>query len=150
MVISPPGTGDYHMDANVSKSQIRDELRRRWAQRAVDSALMGHWDEAVQTNLRILELYPDDIQTRNRLGKAYLELGRLEEAAATYEHTLQEQPTNTIARKKLVELYALLERTPDGDIAETSANGDPEESVGEVEDDPEDAIVESIEDLSTQ
>jgi tetratricopeptide (TPR) repeat protein len=134
------------MDANVSKSQIRDELRSRWAQRAVDSALMGHWDEAVQTNLRILELYPDDIHTRNRLGRAYLELGRLEEAAATYEHTLQEQPTNTIARKKLVELYALLERTPNGDFAETSEGEDSEESVGEIDDALEDAIAESIED----
>jgi tetratricopeptide (TPR) repeat protein len=107
---------------------------------------MGHWDEAVQTNLRILELYPDDIQTRNRLGRAYLELGRLEEAAATYEQTLQEQPTNTIARKKLVELYALLERTPDGQLAETPDGGNTEESVGEVEDDLEEALAETIED----
>lgn len=134
------------MDANVSKSQIRDELRSRWAQRAVDSALMGHWDEALQTNLRILELYPEDIPTLNRLGKAYLELGRLEEAAETYEHSLQQQPSNTIARKRLTELYTLLERTPDGHLTETAASGDPEESVGEVEDDPEDAVAESLED----
>ena len=73
---------------------------------------MGRWDEAVQINLHILELFPDDIQARNRLGKAYSELGRYDEAVATYEQNLQRQPSNNIARKRLADLYAFLKREP--------------------------------------
>jgi tetratricopeptide (TPR) repeat protein len=99
-------------DLNVSKYQIKEELRKQWAAKAVEMALMSRWDDAVQANLQILEVFPDDIQARNRLGKAYYELGRPEDALAAYEQSLQKQPTNNIARKKLAELYAQLKRQP--------------------------------------
>ncbi|MBC7232939.1 MAG: tetratricopeptide repeat protein [Chloroflexi bacterium] len=100
------------MDLNVSKYQIKEELRKQWTARAVQAALMGKWDEAVQANLQVLQMFPDDIQARNRLGKAYVELGRYEEAVAAYEEALQRQPSNNIARKRLAELYAQLNRKP--------------------------------------
>lgn len=100
------------MDLNVSKYQIKEELRKQWTARAVQAALMGQWDEAVQANLRVLEMFPEDIQARNRLGKAYFELGRYEEAVAVYEEVLRRQPSNNIARKRLAELYAQLNRKP--------------------------------------
>jgi len=100
------------MDSTISKSRIKEELRKRWTAQAVELALMGRWDEAVQANLRILEMFPDDTRAHNRLGKAYSELGRYEEAATAYEQSLQRQPSNTIARKKLAELYTLLNREP--------------------------------------
>ena len=99
-------------DTNVSKYQIKEELRKQWAAKAVEMALMGRWDDAVQANLSILEVFPDDTPARNRLGKAYYELGRPEDALAAYEQSLQKQPTNNIARKKLAELYAQLKRAP--------------------------------------
>jgi tetratricopeptide (TPR) repeat protein len=114
------------MDLNVSRSQIRDELRKRWTTQAVELALMGHWDEAVQGNLQILELFPDDIQARNRLGKAYSELGRYEEAAEAYEQNLERQPSNAIARKKLTDLYALLKREPEAAL-ESEADSEDED-----------------------
>jgi tetratricopeptide (TPR) repeat protein len=100
------------MELNITKSQVKEELRKRWTNESVEQALMGHWDEAVQTNLQILELTPSDIQARNRLGKAYFELGRYEDALETYEQNLQQQPSNAIARKMLTDLYALLHREP--------------------------------------
>jgi len=100
------------MDMNVSKYQLKDALRKQWTEQAVNLALAGNWDEAVQINLRILENYPDDIQARNRLGKAYYELGRHEEALAAYEESFKMQRYNNVARKKLAELYALLQREP--------------------------------------
>ncbi len=100
------------MDLNVSKSQVKEELRKQWSAQAVELALMGRWDGAVQVNLRILELFSDDTQARNRLGKAYSELGRYDEAVLAYEQSLQHQPSNNIARKRLAELYALLKREP--------------------------------------
>ena len=107
------------MESNPSKSQIKDQLRKRWAAEAVEQALMGRWDEAVQANLQVLEMFPDDVKAHNRLGKAYHELGRDEEAAAAYEQALQRQPSNPIARRNLAQLYAMLNREPDGALAAT-------------------------------
>jgi len=98
------------MEMNVSKSQVREEVGRRWKEQAIELALLGRWDEAAQMNLRILELLPDDLSAQNRLGKAYRELGRLEEAVVTYEESLKKQPSNPIARKNLAELYRVLRR----------------------------------------
>ena len=98
------------MEMNVTKSQVREELGRRWKEQAIELALLGRWDEAAQMNLRILELFPDDLSAQNRLGKAYSELGRLEEAVVAYEESLKKQPSNPIARKNLAALYAVLKR----------------------------------------
>ncbi len=99
-------------DTNVTKYQIKEELRRQWSGKAVEMALMSRWDDAVQANQQILEVFPDDTQARNRLGKAYYELGRLEDALSAYEQSLLKQPTNNIARKRLADLYAQLNREP--------------------------------------
>ena len=99
-------------DSSPTKYQIKEELRKQWAGKAVEMALMSRWDDAVQANLHILEVFPDDTQARNRLGKAYHELGRPEDALVAYEQSLQKQPTNNIARKRLAELYAQLNREP--------------------------------------
>jgi len=99
-------------ESNVTKYQIKEELRKQWQAEAVQLALSGRWDDAVQANQHILEIFPDDIPSRNRMGKAYQELGRLEDALAAYEQSLQKQPSNNIARKRLAELYALLNREP--------------------------------------
>jgi len=134
-------------DSGVSKYQIKEELRKQWAAQAVEMAQMGRWDEAVQTNMHILDVFPDDTQARNRLGKAYYELGRHEDALAAYEQSLQKQPSNNIARKKLAELYAQLKRQPaiklgEGmpaiEIAdeETDEAEEPEEYADEEETDP--------------
>ena len=125
------------MDSSVSKSQIKEELRKRWTGQAVELALMGRWDEAVQANLRILELFPDDIQARNRLGKAYSELGRHEEAATAYEQSLQRQLSNNIARKNLAKLYALLNREPGIALGETTPDS---ESTEEAEEELEESL----------
>jgi Flp pilus assembly protein TadD len=105
------------MEMNVSKSLVRQELAKRWKEEAVELALLGRWDEAVQVNSRILEMFPDDISAQNRLGKAYSELGRLKEAVAAYEESLKRQPSNPIARKNLTELYAALNIDPETLVA---------------------------------
>jgi tetratricopeptide (TPR) repeat protein len=126
------------MEMNVSKSQVREELGKRWKDQAVQLALLGRWDEAAQMNLRILELFPDDLTARNRLGKAYLELGRLEEAVAAYEESLQRQPSNPIARRNLAALYGALKRDPE-QLAGISVSEDFEDDneIEDVDDDDE-------------
>ncbi len=128
------------MEPNVSKSQLRQELRSRWAEQAVQAALRGEWDEAVQRNLQILEMFPQDVKARNRLGKAYLELGEYEQAAATYEENLEKQPSNAIARRRLTELYALVEREP---VTVLETGGDVDE-FEETEDEPDDPVDDDI------
>jgi tetratricopeptide (TPR) repeat protein len=128
------------MELNVSKSQVKEEMCKRWTSEAVELALLGHWDEAVQSNLKILEYAPGDIPARNRLGKAYSELGHYEKAVEAYEQALQQQPSNAIARKMLTELYALLHREPQ--TALTSVT-EPEET--DFEDDDEEELEEPIE-----
>jgi len=126
------------MDMNISKSQIREEMHKQWATKSIDLALMGRWDEAVQSNQQILKLFPNDIQALNRLGKAYQELGRYEEAAAAYEQCLEKQPSNAIARKRLSELYAIMQREP----ARTLASAPTEAETGDEEADDLDPFLE--------
>ncbi|GEM_PF-2057695 len=125
------------MDSNVTKYQVKEELHRQWGAQAVDLALNGNWDEAVQLNLRILENYSTDIHARNRLGKAYYELGRYEEALQAYEESLKAQPSNNIARKRLAELYATLQREPAFALGETMPGVEIAEADGDELDDLE-------------
>jgi len=105
------------MNLNAPKIQVREELRRRWTAQAVELAMKGSWDEAVAVNLQVLQVFPNDVPARNRLGKAYYELGRQEEALDAYEENLKLEPSNSIARKRLAELYVLLNREPEGEDA---------------------------------
>ena len=108
------------MNLNAPKVQVREELRKRWTAQAVELAMKGSWDESVAVNLQILQLFPNNVPARNRLGKAYYELGREEEALDAYEKNLKLEPSNSIARKRLAELYVLLNREPEGeDVSDT-------------------------------
>jgi hypothetical protein len=68
---------------------------------AVSLAMKGSWDLAVEANQRILKSVPEDIETLNRLGKAFSELGRIPEAKKVFEHVLLLAPHNSIARKNI-------------------------------------------------
>ena len=77
------------------------------AQPAIKAALHGHWEEAVEHNLAILDAHPQDIDALNRLAKAYTELGQLKKASLTYQKVLQLDRYNQIAQKNLPKLQAL-------------------------------------------
>jgi tetratricopeptide (TPR) repeat protein len=84
----------------IDKSKERIEKTRL----AIELALKGRWDEAVRVNQYILDIFPDDIETLNRLGKAYMESGRYAEARNAFEHALRISPHNAIAKKNLERL----------------------------------------------
>ncbi len=129
------------MNPNVSRTQVREELRKQWAAQAVEVALSGNWDGAAKLNQQILELFPDDIKAYNRLGKAYMELGRPQDALVAYEETLKRQASNSIARKRLAELYALLEKEPSPTL---TAIPEVEEEIDEIEDEEEELEEEDL------
>jgi tetratricopeptide (TPR) repeat protein len=91
-------------------SEGKGKLRRNWTQQAIDLALRGQWKEALRVNESILNLFPTDIEARNRLGKAHLELGQYQEALAAYRATLEVDPNNVIARKNIRRLESLSAR----------------------------------------
>src|SRR3982074_1999658 len=67
---------------------------RAFADQAVQAALEADWARAVDLNSRTLEANPEDLEARNRLGRALLETGKLEEAKAAYAEVLEAEPNN--------------------------------------------------------
>ena len=88
------------------------KLRRSSIQKAIDLAMQNRWEEAVQVNQAILELFPNDVDALNRLGKALTELGRYEEAKDAYRRALGIDPLSTIAQKNLSRLALLDPQRP--------------------------------------
>lgn len=70
---------------------------RALADQAVAAALDADWPRAAELNSKILEGSPDDVDARNRLGRALLELGRLDEAKVAFAEVLKAEPYNSIA-----------------------------------------------------
>ena len=87
----------------------RAELERH-AKGAVDLALKGQWQEAVAANRSILERFPDDVETYNRLGRALTEIEEFAEAKKAYQRTMELDPFNSIAKKNLSRLSLMGKR----------------------------------------
>ena len=86
---------------------IDDKVKREKSAKAVALALEGRWEEAALLNREMLELFPEDVETLNRLGKAYLELGRYSMARGAFGAALAVAPHNSIAKKNLYRLESL-------------------------------------------
>ena len=71
---------------------------------AIAAALAQNWEEAVKLNRAILQIDPTSVDTLNRLGFAYLQLGKTKEAKETYSKVLGIDQYNQIAQKNLVKL----------------------------------------------
>ena len=83
------------------------QTRRRQADTAIQLAMENRWEEAATVNRAILSLFPNDIDSLNRLGKALMELGRYTEAKKPYKRALELDMTNQIAKKNLERLNVL-------------------------------------------
>ena len=83
------------------------ERKNDLARQAVALAMDSRWAEAAEVNRSILDDFPNDLETYNRLGKALSELGRNGEARKAFERALSLSPHNPIARKNLDRLSKL-------------------------------------------
>ena len=90
-------------------SEHKAKLRRGKSKEAIALALQGQWEKAAEVNRGILQLFPDDVEALNRLGKAYLELGRYSDAREAFEEAARLAPYNTITKKNLERLAHLQE-----------------------------------------
>ena len=85
----------------------RAQGKRRLVERALELAGEGRWGDAEQVNRDILARFPRDFEAMNRLGKALAEQHRYSEARDTYQHVLEVEPTNPIARKNVARMELL-------------------------------------------
>ncbi|HVR88786.1 MAG TPA: tetratricopeptide repeat protein [Candidatus Limnocylindria bacterium] len=91
-------------------STIEPGVRTRaFADKAVQAALEADWARATDLNTRILAANAEDLEARNRLGRALLETGKLDEAKAAYGEVLKAEPNNPIALRNVARLTTLLE-----------------------------------------
>lgn len=82
-------------------------LRRHRTNEAIALAMQSRWEEAVDVNKSIIEMFPDDADAYNRLGKALTQLGRYAEAKEAYGRALEVEPNNSIAKRNLDRLAHL-------------------------------------------
>lgn len=95
------------MDKELTQSSNSARLKRDLSRDAVALALKGEWERASEVNRAILELFADDVEAMNRLGKAYMELGRYDEAREVLGNVARIAPYNNIAKKNLARLESL-------------------------------------------
>src|SRR5438876_3853209 len=95
---------------NQTDDRIR--LRRVLPEKAIALAMENRWSEAADVNRKIIELYPNDADAYNRLGKALLEMGRYRDALSTYKKAIELDPNNMIAKKNAERLAHLAAQTP--------------------------------------
>ncbi|HJX61208.1 MAG TPA: tetratricopeptide repeat protein [Dehalococcoidia bacterium] len=91
----------------VFAADDRTRLRRQRAEQAIQLAMQGQWEEAANVNRIIIDVFPNDVDAYNRLGKALTELGRYGEAREAYGKALGLDPHNSIAQKNLARLSSL-------------------------------------------
>jgi tetratricopeptide (TPR) repeat protein len=69
--------------------------------KAIDAALKSNWKKAVEINTQILDEYPDNLDTKIRLGRAYIQTKKFNKAKKIFREVLKEDPINSIAKKNL-------------------------------------------------
>ena len=92
-------------DDKVKTKQERTKM-------AIALAMQNRWTEAVAVNRSLVEDFPGDLESYNRMGRALTELGRIDEAREAFRRVLEVSPHNTIARKNLDRLDQLGDDLP--------------------------------------
>lgn len=69
--------------------------------KAIEASLKGCWKEAIYLNLAILEKLPNNIDAKNRLGRAYLQTKEFNKAKKIFKEVLEVDPINAVALKNL-------------------------------------------------
>ena len=86
----------------VSQAQLNPKI-----QEAINAALENDWEKALRLNQELLEKYPDDIETLNRLARSFGETGKINEAKRLYKKVLGLDPYNQIAERNLRKLSSI-------------------------------------------
>jgi hypothetical protein len=87
------------------EKQVRYHQQR--SKEAIDLAMQARWQDAVDVNQEIVENFPDDVDAFNRLGRAYMELGKYPQAREAYSQSVRLDPYNAIANRNIRRLNDL-------------------------------------------
>jgi tetratricopeptide (TPR) repeat protein len=87
--------------ASIAFAQLAEELRRA-----------GEPEAAVQACRAGLEYHPQYLSARVTLGRALVELGRLDEARSEFEQVLLAAPDNLVALRGMADLHQQRESPP--------------------------------------
>jgi tetratricopeptide (TPR) repeat protein len=90
---------DNHFDFSHGKSTKKQMISIK--SQAIQTALVGDWNNAIILNQQILEEEPNDIDTLNRLAFAFLSSGNIKDAKNLYEKVLSLDMKNPIAIRNL-------------------------------------------------
>tara|TARA_Y100000310_G_C20326157_1_gene643097 strand:- start:4 stop:627 length:624 start_codon:yes stop_codon:yes gene_type:complete len=71
---------------------------------AIQAAINGNWQQAIELNQKILKQKPENIASLNRLAKAFWQTGDLASTKKTYQKSLKIDQYNLIAQKNLKRL----------------------------------------------
>ena len=95
------------MDKELTQSANSTRLKRDLIHEAIALALKSEWERATEVNCAILELFADDVEAMNRLGKAYMELVKSDDARGVLGNVARIAPYNNIAKQNLARLESL-------------------------------------------
>jgi hypothetical protein len=84
-------------------------FKQQRSKEAIDLAMQARWQEAVDVNKEIIESFPEDVDTFNRLGRAFMELGQYTQAREAYSRAVRLDPYNAIANRNLRRLNDIKE-----------------------------------------
>ena len=119
--VARPGNGN----GNVASTGNAARLKRNLSQEAISLALKGEWERATEVNRAILELFENEVDAMNRLGKALKELARYGDAKEVLDRLVAIAPYNNIAKKNIARL-AHLSDTPTVVKQVRSSGGSPQ------------------------
>jgi|GEM_PF-599905 len=84
----------------------------RLKNKAIDEAVLGHYENAILLNREILKAEPNDVDSIMQLAHAYWQTGNLSEAKKFYRQALNLEPNNNLAHKRLALLASLSNKVP--------------------------------------
>jgi hypothetical protein len=91
------------------QEEEQSRLRRQSSKQAIALVMQGQWREAIAVNQSLIEMFPNDVEAYNRLGRAHVELGEYSQAEEAYRRATEIDPYNAIAMKNLQRLSYLKE-----------------------------------------
>ena len=90
--------------AAYQASMSLERIRKENTKIAVERAMANDWSRAMETNMEIIEKFPWDLESYNRLGKALSEKGQNKKAIQAFECALVISPNSPIAKKNMKRL----------------------------------------------
>lgn len=76
-------------------------IEENLVKKAIELSLNCNWDEAIKVNKLILKNNSEDVESMNRIARAYFEIGNSKHAKSVSLKVLKIDPTNIIAIKSL-------------------------------------------------